>query len=921
MHSQLDIKMNGRSLVLPDDFSMNVTEENAVFHDVAMHSDPVEVPTEGNRNTLHNADHPLSGHHLSELDNSQAQITIAGLPFRSGAVVVQEDVEVDKTFAFAIDERVQSFDDLIENLECRDVPLKDDILIGEKIGEVTATVTYDAEIAIGLGDGTHIDTGRLRNNTVTIKMEPQALGFSYPGKCQANASGVATLKETRTYPDGTEVKIPVVTKSYINTADEYGANGDHWGAGGAKYCNARVCYKHVGKGTDGKSTGEVAEPTGGTAMYEDHWPYWVLDADRPQSGICFYVRYFLDCLFAHLGVTFDDTALDAVPDLSRLAFFTTHCKYTTKPLAGAPTLSSIEAINNWLSSRGCGGQLKFDLPEQRELDYYSFTGRVARRDESWDLVNFPFVKGQNVVMPSGTTISQKVTWIKSITHNSDSTWFNGTASATVVGMYATNENFPDTSVKTILDSLQNSFGIRFKYDYQMNKVTAYLMRDVFRQRDHQGNVLPVIDLPVTLLSAHPLSSKITGVRMKYSAEGEASEQQRNVRTGKRDYDTDFDYIDYPDDGRVNVDKHYSEIFLNVSSGDMTVYVDLDTGNAYRVKVDKDATTASELRPVMFEVAQYKGIEVGDCSEQNDDNVREFISDFQPVSFNDVNFQTERNAYTVTGTATQNSSSASYTGGNADAKPLLAAYVDEEMEPEFTESSIRTAVTPALYDIYVSQVLKLIESYDPSKTDDGNSPLQSYDWGLAVAMMRGGGSDATVQQYAFGYDGFGNDKWRTVSGEYVMASDTMDAMGNVFDYDGTDPGIGTEERFSLKIRAYKPFVYYKKNGVTRVSMDTSLAGKPVEGETGLTWLIPVTSDIAVMQRGLADTFMAEHFWFLLHCRPLRLHCLATPAALLDIPNHWANRFRIGEYVGYIDKLSYVVDKEKGIRDVVIDFFAI
>lgn len=916
MHSQLDIKMNGESMVLPDDFSLNVTEENPLFHDVAMHSDPVEVPTEGNQQILHNVSHPMSDYRASDLDNLQAQITVAGLPFRSGVVVVQEDVEVDKTFAFAIDERVQSFDDMIGNLECRDVPLKDDILIGEKIGEVTVTVTYDAEICVGLGGGVYADTGRLRNNTVTVNVEPQALGFSYPGKCQANASGVATLKETRTYPDGTEVKIPVVTKSYINTSDEYGANSAHWGAGGAKYCNARVCYKHIGKGADGKSTGEVAEPTGGTAMYEDHWPYWVLDADRPQSGICFYVRYFLDCLFAHLGVTFDDTALDAVPDLKRLCFFTTHCKHTTKSLAGAPRLSSLTAINDWLESRGCGGQLKVEMPEQRELDYYTFTGDINWHGASLHVNNITFVNGEECA----ALANRKVSWIKSITHNDDASWFHADASATVVGMYATSENFPEASVKTIIDSLEASFGIRFKYDYQMNKVTAYLMRDVFRRRDHQGNELPVIDLPVTLLTAHPMTTKTTGVRMKYDAESDSKEQKDNIRRARRDYDTDFDYIDYPDDGRVNVDKHYRDIFLNVSSGDMTVYVDVETGNAYRVKVDKDATTVDELRPILFEVGQFKGIDVGDCSELNKDHVVEFVSSFQPVSFNDVNFQAERNSYSVSGTATQGGGTATYTGGNADAKPLLAAYVDEDMEHEFIEAKLRTAVTPALYDIYVSQVLKLIESYDPSKTD-GNSPLQSCDWGLAVAMMRGGGSDATVQQYAFNYDGFGNDKWRTVSGEYVMASDTMDAMGNEFDYNGTDPGIGTEERFSLKIRAYKPFVYYKKNGVTRVSMDTSLAGKPVEGETGLTWMLPVTSDAAVMQRGLADTFMAEHFWFLLHCRPLRLHCLATPAALLDIPNHWANRFHIGDHVGYIDKLSYDIDNRKGIGEVIIDFYEI
>ena len=134
--------------------------------------------------------------------------------------------------------------------------------------------------------------------------------------------------------------------------------------------------------------------------------------------------------------------------------------------------------------------------------------------------------------------------MNAITHNDDSSWFQANASAQVVGMYATSDNFPDESVKTILSSLENSFGIRFRYDMEKNKVTAYLMRDVFRQVDAHGATKPVRDFFGTLHTVHPLTEKITGVRMKYSAESDGKEQMENIRRAKRDYDTDFDYIDY-----------------------------------------------------------------------------------------------------------------------------------------------------------------------------------------------------------------------------------------------------------------------------------------------------------------------------------------------------------------------------------------
>lgn len=941
MHSHIDVQINSQSMVLPEGFFLDVTEENPLFNDNGMYSTPVQVPMEGNRTIFQNLDAPDSDLRPVSMEHLPADIGISGLPFRHGTIVIQEGEELKDAFSFNIDESAQSFSELIGDLKCQDVPLKDSIIIGQKIGTINATVRYDAEVVVGLSNGKYADSGRLKNNTASISFEPQALGFSYPGRCLEGANGVAVTKTIRTYPDGTVVKVPKEVSgrslsTYINVGEEYGSTvgSPHRDKGGATigwpYCNTRVCYQHKGINEDGSTSDSVAEPTGAKGMYEDHWPYWVLDADRPTSGICFYVLYFLDCLFAYLGVDFDNSALLAVPDLKRLCFFTTHCRYSTKDADGNTlplyTLNGLSAINQWLSSRGCGGQLDFEKPEQREFDYYTFTGTFYHPSGYEDsLNNVTFIKGQD-------SDYGKVTWIKTLPHNDDDSWFSvQSCSAQVVNMYATSENFPDESVKTILDSLEASFGIRFRYDYQTNKVTAYLMRDVFRKKDHNGDTLPVITLPCTVLEVNKLSEKITGVRMKYSAEGEASEQQRNVRTGKRDYDTDFDYIDYPE-GRVVVDRQYRDIYLSASGGDMNVYVDLTTGDAFRVKVNPDATTADELKPVWYEVGQFKGIEEGDCSKANEDYVREFVSDFQPVSFNDVNYQNERAGQEFSGTATGiNNTSASYTAGSNDTRPILAAYVDEDMEHEFVESRIKTAITPALYNLYVAQVLKLTESYDPSGTDDGSSPLQTYDWGLAVAVMRGGGTNETVQQFDFGYDGFGNDKWRTVSGDYVMASDTMDVMGTEFDYNGDSQGIGDEERFSLKIRAWKPFLYYKDgNDRVHVTTDLSLEGKAVEGVAGKTWLVPCNEDDTNLQgevarrirtRGLADRFMAEYIWFLLHRKAYRIHLLAEAAALIDIPNHWHHLFRIGDKTGYIDKLQYTVSAAGGIGEVTVDFYAI
>jgi len=915
MHSHLDIEINNTPMTLPPDFSLSVTEENPLFHDVGMHSDPVSVPMYGNREIFQNVDDPMSVLRPVGLEHLPAKIIVGGLPMRSGTVVVQENEELKDAFAFNIDESKQSFEDLIGDLKCQDVPLFNDerIPVGEKICDVSVNVQASISVLIKFENVLRRPyVVKAKQISQSASFEPQALGFSYPGHAVAAAPrpGIGgndteiTAGVPKTYPEGITLKTPTVLTSYINVTEPY--ESEDGTPTGWRYCNARVCYTHHNfdatkaendttnalgmtmTGTIGETTDDVVKVGENYGVNEDYGPYWVLDANRQQSGICFYVLYFLDCLFHHLGVAFDNSALMQIEDMRRLCFFTTKCKYMTDPTEELASLmtaygtggTDYDEINKWLDDRGCGGRIEFPDPEEKTLDTFpdSATGLRYTVGEADPEDEYNVVKS----ITATPFLTSTVAWAK------------------VRTMYATSENFPEETVKTVLTSLENSFGIRFHYDYQLNKVTAYLLRDVFRDTDN------IVTLPVTLLEANKLSEKITGVRMKYSAESDSYEQQQNVRRAKRDYDTDFDYIDYRE-GRTRVSTGYIGIASDLRTENVTCYVDKNTANGYRFKISKDVDSADIAYHRLFEVGQFHGIEVGDCSKINEDYVKELISDFQPMSFNDVNAYAEMKL--------------------GSTQPILAAYIDEDMEHEFVTQKINHPVYAGDIDLYATEVLRLIESYDPTSTDDGNSPLQDMDWGLAIAIMRGGGTDATIQNFDRGYDGFDNSKWRTTAGRYAMSSDTMDQFGNTFDYngtpsDGSDNGDGGGERFSLKIRSYKPFLYYQDaNGKTHVTSDMSLLGKPVEGVSGKTWLIPSDASKSVRLRGLADTFMAEYIHFLLERTALRLHCLATPAVMLDIPNHWHSRFRIGPYLGYIDKLSYDINAKTGLGEVTIDLFAI
>ena len=644
MNSHLTILINDKPMALPDDFSIDIEDKNPVFNDTEMFSYPFSIPLEGNRWLVKNIDDIRAAVRAVNLEHLPTRIHADGLPFRSGTLVMQDEEEIKDSLSMNIDAGTQSFSELIGSLECRDIPLKDTIYIGEKIGNVRVDIESDPVVKVQV----HVDGNKHKDDrdetriiqaahlSVSKVLEPQALGFSYPASC--NEYTVSTSKHyigdafsigSKSYPNGNKVIIPskAAGKDYINTSASYGET-DNAGRP-ASYCNARVCYKHHGLDDEGETSDSPIEMKDCTWTNEDLYPYWVLDANRPQSGICFYVLYFLDCLFAHLGVTFDNSALLEIEDLKHLCFFTTVCAYDTKEhlyhhgtyyeendpevIAKKKVVGEIKTgffksqahINSWLNSRGCGGQINIVKAEDKDVQELT----LRKPDGTSEFVEV----GQ--VRPEGGKVT-------GITIEAEISKFD--VQANVLYMVANSDNFPDESVSTVISALESAFGIKFSYDYEQKKVTAYLIRDVLRRSGNDARMFHGNIHTIT-----PVTEKITGVRMRYSEEADAQEQRQNVKDSRKNknmgYETDYNYIDYPEPGNADnstvVTRSYVDFFHNLSSGDKHCYIDRKTGNAYRVKVNSEATTTADLKPVLFEVGQFKGVEYGDCSDENEDFIQ------------------------------------------------------------------------------------------------------------------------------------------------------------------------------------------------------------------------------------------------------------------------------------------------------------
>lgn len=942
MNSKLSLLADGNPLAIKEDTSISIELKNPLFNDTEMFSLPIELPIEGNRHVLKNVDDVSSDIRPVSYEHTHMQIIAEGVPLASGASIIQEDEQLEDSLALNVDASTQSFADLISDLKCNEVPIpskyKDQLLIGEKIDDVSVSVNYKTEVEIKYqGKKGNKKYGSVGDDyTTESTFSPQALGFSYPAQCKETGNlHEAVLLKTYTYPNGNSVKIPDVQTSYINVSDAYPQK---------LFCNARVCYAHHDLNDDGTTSDKIVQystqrkgedPNNKNReqeMYEDRGPIWVLDANRPQSGICFYMLFFLDCLFEYLGVQFDKSALENIGDMKRLCFFTTKCAYDTKPLyarsyytkedeavkAGLKQEGDVkegffqkqahsekdvknlfEDVNKWLDSRGCGGTLKLDNPKDKnvqEVKYRKVTYKIVEKPHNGPFYNGGVFKDTEVVtvVDDWETVTVGKDNVASITCKS--TIKSAQMSASIFRMYANEKNFPDESVSDVIDSLEQQFGIKFHYDYEQKKVTAYLIRDVFRKQNPTPR-----DFHAQVLKMLPITEKITGVRAGYAAESEAKEQRDNVKNQVKDFNTDYDYIEYPKNSTVT-SLTYKDIIHKVYNGQMNVFVDLQTGNKYRVKIDKNFTDASNMEPRLFEVAAMKGVEIGDCSTLNEDFIQEFKSSFVPVGMVDANYRMALSSSTGSTCASDNPKQPNEVGKQYDgyefgevnssyAKTQMAALVDEDMEHEFVKQYVKNTMSSMVADFYVTEELSLRESYDPSSTDDGNSPLQSYDWGLSIAIMRGGGVDSTHESYEYNYDGFGNSKWRTKAGDYALTTDSIDPYGNEYDYNGVD----NEERFSLKPRAW---------------VQPEWADAPL-----------VVNTPSVKNRGYVDVFLIDYIYFILNRKRYYIKCLASVAQIADIQNHWKDWWNIDGKKCLIDKVNTTVSAKVGIGEVELEVFAI
>ena len=934
--SHLCIKTPTGSLALPPDFSLDIEEQNPMFNEKDMFSLPVQIPKEGNLHLLKNMFARKSPLRPISLEDTQMEVIAEGIPFRFGHISTSDGEEMTDSISVNM-EGNSALRDLIGDMSLKDIQVDDDLVIGKKVSEIEVESKIKAVLRLGRSGPDHLDldveTPIDGNKGEYIShFQPQALGFSKP----------MNINVSQAFPD-------------------------------MPYCNARVAYKRYGTEVDDDGN----RTTSSEVEYGYYGPYEVLDAERQQSGICWYVLYILRKAFEQLGVAYDDSELLAIEDMRRLCFFTTKCTYDEGDSAGffsdSVNEDKMQRMNAWIAQ-----QLQFAVGE--ELDIYMNIGANDVSDEAkvqkldipdGSLVtrsqgrakiiapaqyagkqlpySEPIPEGHAVVVgdtpirrsggqidirfnvdwritpPDETPIDIPAGTVVTVEYSDDCdfmAWVKQhqvlACSARLRYMLANSQNLPDENLTTVLESMEAQFGVRFVYDAEKHSVKACLLRNMYRDHDAP------IEFVGKVIEMNKVAEKVKGVKLGYGSESDDKDQRNNLRDNVKDYDLDYDYIDYPvpldaggTKGMTGVVKASETIVSNgqyakclaagATNTDNVCYIDSKTGNAYRVKISSEYTSVKDMKPAFFEAGAYVGVRLGDCSDE--DCTETFASSFIPVPLNDVNFERVQ-------MAADNASDQT----TPDNQPLLCAFVDEDMEHPYLPQYLDYPFDRMTFiDVTVRCKLTLHEAYDTSGSDDGNSPLQSVDWGLTIGIMRGAGNDATTQVYDNNYDGFGTAKYAQVVGTYALTADCMDAMGNYYDYNGSDDGLGGGERFSLKPRAYKTPAWAPDGQY--VNEDTQVVSLYTEdtwsgGAVGVGEIVKYDKT-----RGWVDRFMMEHARAILDRRKFIVRAVTTVAFLADLPRHWHKRFNILGEIGYINKVNYKLSAEKGLEDVEIEFYAL
>lgn len=380
----LSLKIDNQFIALPDSTEISIEASNPIFSDAGAKTYLFEIPVESLRYIIGNADEIYGESLYDVLEGKRTDIYIDGVQFFSGVVNLEDEISIeDGKIAVSIASGNLEFVQMIEGMNCRDVELKDENI---EIGYVYDFAKVLYEISEYTANYPYINSIEISNNDLT---------FYFP----ENYIAVDNANIEKSYSDG------------------------------APFCNIRRCINthNTTVAADYIKSHEKDNPPRVKLMGGDEkGSVLCLEFNSMRSAPCFYVLYFLECLFRKLGLDFDLSILTDIEDANRLAFVNTACKVKRIGEAEAVTIDD-------------------------ENKPYPGFGR--RFDEPY--------------------------WV----YESDKVFTINRMQLHRQKVAATSENFPDKPVSDVIDAVQGIFNVRFLSN--RNGISIVSVPDILRSTECQ----------------------------------------------------------------------------------------------------------------------------------------------------------------------------------------------------------------------------------------------------------------------------------------------------------------------------------------------------------------------------------------------------------------------------------------------------
>ena len=808
--------------VLPPDATITFTDTSEIFASGDVWSYSFSLNMRANAH-IFGTSGEIHGARLHEqINKRKARLWVEGIPLYLGYLKLDSEAEVDGegNIEVSFESGQKTFDELIEGAKANQVPMIGDVQIGMALWRkrwIRYGLEMGASIQFADNAKTSSDIKDGDSDSIVIEVEGEDSDTpvqEYPR--MVFPKGVFFNYQTNAWE----------SKNFLNTDDPYTEDED--GTPTHPYCNVALCYQKQGyekKDDKGNITSDYnSEP-------EAQRGYEVMPANRVNSAPNFYVLYWIRALMKHLGIHIEENQMLDVEDLRRLFFVNTNTAYDVPQKMRTATDFGKYGNYGMRGRRGDAVQHNYvaehikDQPlVTREECKLTCTGKHGEPTGDTRYFSEEEMTVKDVII----NVQDVKDWKDSDPRTREPNSYDYiNKNRYLHNAFAKSDCFPNAEVSEVISAIENGFGVRFIFSDDYQRVRIVLLKNIFQSDETQTIDGDIVGSDVKQ------ENGIRGFRLTY---GKGKEDTHFFYKGFADllpHEKELwpDTSDTHDYSSWSLNEKYADLLHKVSAFNKTCYVTPNTGDAYGVKVDKDAKRYDDLHQSLFEFAGFMDAEDGDCTGE-DDTIQEVTIGFTPVIMNDLNMEAERDGSSEqifalfvdekmrprrpdlnTG-IDYNNSDAEYdvnrlyddddfpTGQGMMSEGVIKPgefHIQSDAPASFTDLSISFKRSKRIFggdkdtatiqwnmtidlDGHINEGYRLYlqDNYEPN--DDGISPIESHDWGLTLGIMRGSGGDARVDYEDDPEDGEGNDTWEIAPGSSVTAHpDTCDNYGNEWRY--------------------------------------------------------------------------------------------------------------------------------------------